>query len=161
MDDAPIEVPTDHACLLAMLTRRLAAADDVDRPSLAAAALGAMLGSDSFDRCCAPRYVALAPEEGDREVQIPIATDGDIETRVLVWPVGSRDYPHPHTDGWTVFVPVTGELTATTQTGDGSPTVGALPLRKPRTLRPEAGVVHRVRNSSSSVAMSIHVSGKH
>ncbi|HUQ41458.1 MAG TPA: hypothetical protein VM052_03045 [Candidatus Limnocylindrales bacterium] len=160
MDDAPIEIPTDHPCLLASLTERLAASTDVDRPSLAAAALGSMLGSQSFDRCCAPRYRALAPDEGEREVQIPIATAGDIETRVLVWPVGSRDYPHPHTDGWTVFVPVAGELTATTQMGEGSPTVGVLPARKPRTLRPEAGVVHRVRNLAQSVAMSIHVSGK-
>src|ERR1700704_755283 len=115
MEESPIEVRTDHTCVLAMLTRQLASSADADMPSLAAAAVDAMLRDGGFDRCCLPRYVALAPQRGGREVQIPIATERDIATRVLVWPIGSKDGMHPHTTGWTVFVPVTGDLVSVEQ----------------------------------------------
>ncbi len=159
MDQDPIEVATDHPCILAVLTRRLAASRDVDVASLAGEALEAMLKDDRFDSCCAPRYFALAPDKSEREIQIPIATQGDVATRVLVWPVGSRDLPHPHLDGWTVFVPVNGGLTSVSRSGDAAVVVAALEPRRPKVLRAEAGVVHRVRNQAGVPAMSIHVSG--
>lgn len=159
MDEDPIEVATGHHCLLALLTRRLAQSRDADRPSLAAAALDAMLRSGRFDRCCLPHYVALAPERGGREIQIPILADGDIETRVLVWPIGSKDGMHPHADGWTVFVPVCGTLVCVEQPAGAALTVGTLDLRRPAVLRPEDPLRHRLRNPSESVAVTIHISG--
>lgn len=159
MDERPIEVATDHPCILAVLTRRLATNRDGDSASLAAQALEAMLKDDRFDSCCAPRYFALAPDQSEREIQIPIATHGDVATRVLVWPVGSRDMAHPHSDGWTVFVPVSGKLLSVSQSGDAAVVVAALTPRRPQVLRSDAEVVHRVRNQAGVPAMSIHVSG--
>jgi hypothetical protein len=159
MDEQPIEVATDHPCILAVLTRRLSASRDGDLTSLAAQALEAMLKDDRFDSCCAPRYLALAPERSEREIQIPIAKEGGIATRVLVWPVGSKDMAHPHVDGWTVFVPVIGELTSVSRTGDSPVVVAPLEPRRPKVLRPEAGVVHLVRNQAGEPGMTIHVSG--
>jgi hypothetical protein len=159
MEERPIEVPTDHTCMLAMLTRQLASSGDVDRPALAAAAVDAMLRDGGFDRCCLPHYLALAPERGGREIQIPIATVGDIATRVLVWPIGSKDGMHPHIDGWTVFVPVTGELVSVEQPAGEPVTAGPLELRRPQILRPEERVRHRLRNQADDVAVTIHVSG--
>ena len=159
MDEDPIEVATDHPCILAVLTRSLSASRHGDVATLAAQALEAMLRDERFDGCCAPRYFALAPEKSEREIQIPIATHGDIATRVLVWPVGSRDMPHPHSDGWTVFIPVGGELTSVSRSGDAPVVVATLEPRRSQVLRPEAGVVHRVRNQAGVPAMSIHISG--
>ncbi len=159
MNEQPIEVATDHACLLTMLTKRLAYSDDKDRASLAAAAVKAMLRADTFDRCCLPHYLALAPERGGREIQIPISVEGDIETRVLVWPIGSKDGMHPHIDGWTVFVPVTGQLVSVEQPAGEPLVVGELDLRVPQVLRPEDAVKHRLRNQAEEVAVTIHISG--
>ena len=159
MEDQPIEVSTDHTCVLAVLTRRLAASDDADKPALAAAAIDAILRDGSFDRCCLPHYIALAPERGGREIQIPIAVEGDIETRVLVWPIGSKDGMHPHIDGWTVFVPVTGQLVSVEQPAGEAVTAGPLELRRPQVLRPEERIRHRLRNQADDVAVTIHLSG--
>jgi hypothetical protein len=120
-----------------------------------------MLRAGHFDRCCVPRYLALSEERGTREVQIPVAQEADIEARVIVWPVGARDMPHPHTDGWTVFVPVRGDL-ATVAASDGEePRVGALSVRRPVVLRPEDRVRHLVRNAGRDPALSVHVSGRY
>ena len=159
MEERPIEVRTDHACVLAALTRQLASSGDGDMPSLAAAAVDAMLRDGGFDRCCLPRYVGLAPERGGREIQIPIATARDVETRVLVWPLGSKDGMHPHVDGWTVFVPVTGELVSVEQPAGEGTTAGMLELRRPQVLRPEDAIRHRLRNQGDEVAVTIHISG--
>jgi hypothetical protein len=159
MIEQPIEVSTDHTCLLAMLTRRLAQSGDPDRATLAAAAVEAMLRAESFDRCCLPHYIALAPERGGREIQIPIATAGDIATRVVVWPIGSKDGMHPHVDGWTVFVPVTGHLASVEQPADEPLSVGVLDLRVPQVLRPKDAVKHRLRNDAEEVAVTINISG--
>ena len=96
-----------------------------------------------------------------REVQIPIARAGDIETRVLVWPVGARDFEHPHTDGWTVFVPARGDLSTSERTASEPRTASRLVERAPVMLRPEDGIRHLVRNTGSVTALSIHVSGRH
>ena len=159
MDERPIEVATDHTCLLALLTRRLSRSDDADRASLAAATVTGMLRARTFDRCCLPHYVALAPERGGREIQIPIAVEGDIATRVLVWPIGSKDGMHPHIDGWTVFVPVTGELVSVEQPAGEPVVVGTLEPRVPEILRPEDAIRHRLRNQAEDVAVTIHISG--
>ena len=158
MEERPIEARTDHGCDLDVLTRRLAAAEAGDRADLAADAVVRMLDAGRFDACCLPRYLALAPERSPREVQIPIGCAGEIQTRVIVWPVGSRDGQHPHADGWTVFVPVCGKLVTLTADGAGE-TVADLLLRDPVVLRPEDAVTHLVRNIGDSPAVSIHISG--
>jgi Cysteine dioxygenase type I len=159
VEQRPIEVQTDHPCLLGLLTRRLANARADDTAALAADALEALLRDGTFDRCCLPRYVSLAPKRGDREVQIPIASRGGIETRVLVWPPGAGDGTHPHSDGWTVFAPAAGHLVAVdTAPGDGT-AIGPVRARKAALLRPEDAVRHRLRNAEDEVAVTIHVSG--
>lgn len=159
MDERPIEVATDHLCLLALLTRRLSRSDDADRASLAAAAVTGVLRAGTFDRCCLPHYISLAPERGGREIQIPIANEGDIATRVLVWPIGSKDGMHPHVDGWTVFVPVTGELVSIEQPAGEAVVAGTLPLRVVEVIRAEDALRHRLRNQADEVAVTIHISG--
>lgn len=161
VEERPIEVATDHPCLLGILTRRLAAAPPGDGAVLAAAALAELLREGAFDRCCLPRYVALAPERGARERQIPIASCGGIETRVLVWPAGSGDGAHPHTTGWTVFAPVAGQLVALDRTPADGRIAGPLRARTPTVLRPEDRVSHRLRNLEDQVAVTIHISGPH
>ena len=160
MEERPIEALTDHRCVLGVLTRRLASADGVDRASLAADALTKLLDGGHFDACCVPRYLALAPERFAREIQIPIAEEGDIATRVLVWPVGSRDGQHPHSDGWTVFVPVAGALVTLEQAG-ADETVADLVPRRPVVLRAAEHVRHLVRNIGDGCALSVHISGAH
>lgn len=161
MEDRATLAHTDHRCVLGVLVRRVATATDADRPSVVADALDRMLRSGHFDGCCVPRYLALAPERAPHEVQIPIDEADDVTARVIVWPVGARDADHPHTDGWTVFVPVRGALVTVERTdGEGS-RVAALPPRQPVVLRPEDGVRHLVRNAGSSPALSVHVSGRY
>jgi hypothetical protein len=158
--EQPIEATTDHRCALGELTTAIAASRASDRAGAAADALTQLLVAGRFEACCVPRYLALAPEQAEREVQVPIAVIRDIETRVLLWPVGSRDFTHPHVDGWTVFVPVRGELTEIAASDGEDPSATALPDRKPQILRPEDRVRHRVQNRSGEVALSVHVSGR-
>jgi len=117
-----------------------------------------MLEARRFDVCCVPRYLGLAPERFAREVQIPIAMEGDVACRVIVWPVGARDGKHPHTDGWTVFVPVVGSL-VTLEENDVASAVSELVPRQPVVLRPEDGIRHLVRNAGNAPALSVHISG--
>lgn len=160
MDVSPIEAETDHACILGTLTRRLAECVDLDRPTLAEGALDAMLRSGQFDRCCLPRYLALAlaGRSGDRAIRIPLATEDDIRTRVIVWPAGSSDVAHAHGDGWTVFVPVVGRLVAVDERASATPCEELTP-RRPMVLRGRDPARHRLRNQTSTIAMSLHVSG--
>ena len=159
MEERSIEVETDHAHLLGILTRRLAGARADDTAALAAAALEALLREGTFDRCCVPHYKSLAPRRGEREIQIPIASRGGIETRVLVWPAGAGDGTHPHSDGWTVFAPVTGQLIAVDEApGDGT-AVGPVRPRQAALLRPEDAIKHRLRNVENEVAVTVHISG--
>lgn len=158
MEDRATLAHTDHRCVLGMLVHRVATATDTDRPSLVADALDRMLRSGQFDGCCVPRYLALAPAHAPREVQIPIEEADGVAARVIVWPVGARDVDHPHTDGWTVFVPVRGELATVERTDDGRH-VAALTPRRPVVLRPEEGIRHLVRNAGPAPALSVHVSG--
>jgi hypothetical protein len=159
VDKSAIEVPTEHLCVLGSLTARLASARDDDPAALAAYAIARLLRSGTFDRCCAPRYLALAPERGAREVQIPVVEEGPVRARVIVWPVGARDGEHPHVDGWTVFVPVIGELVTVEQAEGGPLSVGPLAPRRPVVLREKDHVRHWVRNSGRAQALSIHLSG--
>jgi hypothetical protein len=159
VEQRPIEVQTDHPCLLGLLTRRLANARADDTAALAADALEALLREGTFDRCCLPRYEKLAPKRGEREIQIPIASRGGIETRVLVWPAGSGDGTHPHSDGWTVYAPVAGHLIAVDEApGDGT-AAGPVRVRKAALLRPEDAIKHRLRNAEDDVAVTVHISG--
>jgi len=158
--EQPVEAATDHRCALGELTTSVSRSDAGDRAAAAAEALRSLLGTGRFESCCVPVYLALAPEAAEREVQVPIASERDVETRVLVWPVSSRDFTHPHTDGWTVFVPVVGELTEIASEDGGDPSLAVLPARRPQILRPEDRVRHRVQNRAKTVALSVHVSGK-
>lgn len=159
MDDRPIEVSTDHVCVLGTLTRRLAESRDLDRPALAAAALDALLRGGAFERCCLPHYLALAPRSGAREVQVPVASEADVSTRVIVWPVGSGDVAHPHARGWTVFVPVVGRLVAVDEHADAT-AVSTLEPRRPMVLRSDDPMRHRLRNRAATPALTVHVSGE-
>lgn len=159
MDDQPIEAATDHACVLGTLTRRLAESRDLDRAALAAAALDALLRGGTLDRCCLPHYLALAPRSGAREVQVPVASDADVSTRVIVWPVGSGDAAHPHARGWTVFVPVVGQLVTVDEHADAT-AFGTLEPRRPVVLRSDDPVRHRLRNQATTPALTVHVSGE-
>lgn len=159
MSEHPLEVNTDHRCVLAILAHRLAEARDGDGAALAADALTALLRAGHFERCCVPRYLALAPAHAREEVQIPIATAADIATRVIVWPVGARDSAHAHDQGWTVFAPVRGELVSLSRTGDAEPVLVPLERLRPRVLRPEADVHHSLRNAGADPALSVHVFG--
>ncbi|TMB61923.1 MAG: hypothetical protein E6J49_07795 [Chloroflexi bacterium] len=158
--DPPVEAATDHRCALGELTVALARSRAGDRANAAAEALTELLVEGRFESCCVPHYLALAPAQAEREVQVPIAKDADIETRVILWPVGSRDFSHPHTDGWTVFVPVRGTLTEIASSDGDTPSAVELPARKPQVLRPQDSVRHRVQNRSEEVALSVHVSGE-
>ena len=159
--EQPVEAATDHRCALGELTVALARSRASDRANAAAEALTALLVEGRFESCCVPHYLALAPEQAEREVQVPIGTEADIETRVILWPVGSRDFSHPHIDGWTVFVPVRGTLTVIASSDGNTPSVAELPVRRPQVLRPDDEVRHRVQNRSDELALSVHVSGKH
>lgn len=159
MKNTSVEARTDHLCVLAILARRLAESRDGDRAALAADAVVALLRAGQFDRCCVPRYLALAPERASTEVQIPIVQEGDIATRVIVWPIGAHDSAHAHTDGWTVFAPVRGTLEGATERDGGDPDVEHFAVRRPRILRPDDPVEHRLRNAGDDVALSLHVFG--
>ena len=149
---------TDHRCALGELTEKIARSA-ADGANAAAGALTDLLVEGRFESCCVPRYLALAPEHAERDVQVPIAKVGSVETRVILWPVGSRDFTHPHAKGWTVFVPVLGELTEIASSDGDAASASVLPRRRPQVLRPEDGVRHRVQNRSDAVALSVHVSG--
>ena len=105
MDEKPIEVSTDHVCLLGDLTSELAedARSGVRGEELAERARELLLElkADDFERCCLPVYLSLAPTEFAREIQLPIANDDatKLDTRVLLWPIGAADRQHPHCDG--------------------------------------------------------------
>jgi hypothetical protein len=158
--ERPVEVHTDHLCVLAILARRLAESRDGDRAALAADAVDALLRAGQFDRCCVPRYLALAPERASSEIQIPIVREHDIATRVIVWPIGARDTAHEHAEGWAVFAPVRGSLESVAS-HDGSPErVQTLVPRRPRILRSGDEVEHRIRNVGAQVGLSVHVFGR-
>ena len=158
--EQPVEAATDHRCALAELTAAIARSAAGDRAGAAADALTELLVAGRFESCCVPHYLALAPEQAEREVQVPIAHERDIETRVILWPIGSRDFTHPHADGWTVFVPVLGQLTEIASTDDDDPSATILPARRPQVLRRENRVRHRVQNRTNRIALSVHVAGK-
>jgi hypothetical protein len=158
MERGPIEVATDHRCMLADLTAQVAR--EGTGPSRVAGALRSMLERGDFQRCCLPHYIDVAPDRFARELQIPIARRGELETRVLVWPAGAGDATHPHVDGWTVFIPVTGELAQVAERPGESPELDRLATGRPLTLRPEERVRHRLRNVGAGPAVTIHVSGR-
>lgn len=76
-----------------------------------------------------------------------------------MWPIGARDSAHAQTDGWTVFAPVRGTLEGATERDGGDPDVEHFAVRRPRILRPDDPVEHRLRNAGDDVALSLHVFG--
>lgn len=162
----PIEIATDHRCHLGTLTDELAMfAGRGERGEELAArarvALGRLLASGAFERCCVPVYLGVAPEHFERELQVPVAksTAANLDTRVLLWPVGSKDGEHPHADGWAVFAAVRGDLTVSERRdGDQQP---ERPARHglPEVLQPEDNVTHHVHNRGGDIGLSVHVFG--
>lgn len=163
----PIEVETDHFCLLASLTRELAeyaALGDRGEALARRAIVGLreLLDSGAFDACCLPAYLALAPKRFDREIQIPIACAdaADLDTRVLLWPVGAEDGHHPHCDGWAAFVVAAGHL-AVDEVREGKRLPERkLDLRAPEVIQPEEDVSHHVHNRGDTVGLTIHIFGR-
>jgi hypothetical protein len=162
----PIEIATDHRCVLGDLTDSLAkdAAKGSRGELLAAnaqALLADLLRRPDFASCCQRAYLAFAPQVFEREIQLPIAcaTDAHLDTRVLLWPVGAADGQHPHCDGWAAFAAVTGDLT-TLEERDGPRLPGrAIALREPEVLVPEDGVSHHIHNAGDHVGLTIHIFG--
>jgi hypothetical protein len=166
MGDAAIELETDHRCLLAELTDRLATLAARHRGASlanhAASELDAVLVKGRFETCCLPRYLALAPKSFERELQVPVASAdvAELDTRVLLWPVGARDLDHPHVEGWTVFAAVRGDLVLSeVREGERRPERRAA-LRRSEVLMPEEDVVHHVRNRGHEIGVSVHVFGR-
>jgi hypothetical protein len=164
--ETPIEIATSHRCLLGDLTDALCdeAARGVTGEALArraGEALGELLDSGTFQRCCLPAYLALAPERFAREIQLPVACSdvARLDTRVLLWPVGAKDGQHPHCDGWAAFVAVQGDLrTDEERTGKRLPE-RAIALNAPELLFPQQDVSHHIHNVGADVGLTIHVFG--
>jgi hypothetical protein len=161
-----LEFPTDHRCLLGELTDRLAehASRGVRGEDLASHArqlLTQLLGDGRFHACCAPLYMALAPETFEREIQLPIASavPARLDTRVLLWPVGAKDGQHPHCDGWAVFAAVQGELVESEERDGQRQPAKAVALCEPALLMPEDSVSHHIHNVGHAVGLTIHVFG--
>jgi hypothetical protein len=162
----PLEIPTGHRCKLGELTDELArhAVDGETGDRLAARAresLKRLLHSVEFERCCVPTYLALAPVEFERELQLPIASNdaGSLDTRVLLWPVGAKDRDHPHRDGWAVFGVVRGRLMVSEEL-DGERQPARAPDRSvPEVLLPRDGVRHHIHNRGDDVGLSVHIFG--
>ena len=162
----PLEIQTAHECHLGALRDELAdlAREGSRGESLATAAasrLGRLIGSDEFRTCCVPIYLALAPKRFASDIQIAVARadEARLDVRVLLWPIGSKDRPHPHVAGWAVFAPVVGRL-ATTEVRDGRrEPERVLEPGAVEVLLPAEGVVHHVHNRGDDVGLSVHIFG--
>lgn len=164
--DGPIEIPTDHRCLLGALTDRLAEAaqSGVRGEQLAEQArarLRELASRDQFVTCCLPAYLALAPEQFDREIQLPIAhaAAAKLDTRVLLWPVGAADGQHPHCDGWAAFMAMRGTLMTHEERHGRRGKHRQLTLREPELIVPEQDVRHHIHNVGEEIGLTIHVFG--
>jgi hypothetical protein len=162
----PIEVATEHRCMLGDLTDAFAAAasSGLRGKALAAKArdmLSHVLDSGRFERCCLPAYLALAPVRFEREIQLPIACadEARLDTRVLLWPVGAKDGQHPHCDGWAAFMAVRGDLTTDEERAGKRMPERALTLGAAELLVPEQDVSHHIHNVGGDVGLTIHVFG--
>ena len=162
----PIEIATDHRCMLGDMTDALCdqAASGIRGEHLAEAARAALsivVSSDHFARCCLPIYLALAPERFDREIQLPIASsdEAQLDTRVLLWPIGAADGQHPHCEGWAVFGTVQGRLVEFEERAGVRQPEQPVPLRTPKLLFPEDDVSHHIHNVGDEIGLTIHVFG--
>jgi hypothetical protein len=165
VEESPIEVHTDHQCLLGDLTACLAEEARSGRRGelLAERARTLLLRLDAADfaRCCVPAYLALAPEQFDREIQLPIASAdvAKLDTRVLLWPVGAADGQHPHCDGWAAVMAVNGVLAASEQRDGARQPERELGLCAPELIVPEDGVSHHIHNRGDEIGLTIHIFG--
>ena len=164
-DDKPIEIATDHRCLLGDATDALARhAERGDRGDVLASHAHAWLSSldrGAFERCCLKEYLALAPERFEREIQLPIASDetAKLDTRVLLWPIGSQDGEHPHCEGWAAVMAVQGTLGASEQRDGERQPERPLPLCVPELIHPRDGVSHHIHNRGKDIGVTIHIFG--
>jgi hypothetical protein len=160
----PIELRTDHRCVLGEVTDRLAQSARAGKrgDALAADAREALAGLDRrFAECCEPVYLALAPEQFDREVQLPIACadDARLDTRVLLWPVSAQDGQHPHCEGWAAFMPTRGALTVAEEREHTLLPERALSPGSPEIIYSAQDVSHHIHNRGGEVGLTIHVFG--
>jgi mannose-6-phosphate isomerase-like protein (cupin superfamily) len=162
----PIEVPTPHRCHLGTLTDELAEhsrrGERGDRlAQRARAGLERLLRSGDFAKCCIPAYVAKAPKVFEREFQIPVASDegSHLDTRVLLWPVGSKDGQHPHAEGWAVFAVARGNLAVHERRAGERQPEREVVVGDAEVLTPSDGVTHHLHNRGDEVALSVHLFG--
>ena len=127
----------------------------------ARAGLVDLLSSGDFTGCCVPKYLAVAPEVFERELQIPVASadPGKLDARVLLWPIGAKDAQHPHAEGWAVFAAVRGTLAVhEREKGERQPE-RVVALGEPELLTPRDGITHHLHNRGDEVALSVHIFG--
>lgn len=164
-EDQPIEVATDHGCLLRAVTDELAA---VARVGCRGAALGeranaalARLSAMPFAECCMPAYLALAPVVFEREIQLPVASSevAQLDTRVLLWPVGAADGQHPHRDGWATVMAAQGDLVVSEEQAGVRAPERHMALHTPELILPVEGISHHIHNRGQQVGLSVHIFG--
>jgi len=162
----PLEIPVGHRCHLGDLVDELAecarGGERGDRlAERARSKLAELLRSRKFDRCCVPEYLAVAPKTFERELHIPVASAGpaSLDARVLLWPVGSKDAQHPHSEGWAVFAAVRGSLAAHDRHNGERQPERALRLGEPEVVHAGDGITHHLHNRGDAVALSVHLFG--
>ena len=164
--DAPLEIPVRHRCHLGALVDQLAerawaGTRGDELAEQARAGLVELLSAEDFTGCCVPKYLAVAPDVFERELQIPVASadSAKLDARVLLWPIGAKDAQHPHAKGWAVFAAVRGTL-AVHERENGEPRPErVVALREPEVVTPRDGITHHLHNRGSEVALSVHIFG--
>ncbi|MDP9276512.1 MAG: hypothetical protein M3O99_13080 [Chloroflexota bacterium] len=161
-----LEIPVRHRCHLGELVDELAehARRGLRGEPLAEQArtgLAALVALEDFGTCCVPVYLAVAPKVFERELQVPVASadPGNLDARVLLWPIGAKDAQHPHADGWAVFAAVRGKLAVHERHNGERQPERAIVLRDPEVLTPRDGITHHLHNRGDEVALSVHVFG--
>jgi hypothetical protein len=162
----PLEIPVGHRCHLGELVDTLAehARKGERGERLAERArdgLAELVASPDFGVCCVPKYLAVAPEVFDHELQVPVASadPARLDARVLLWPIGAKDAQHPHADGWAVFAAVRGTLAVHERHDGERQAERAVPLRQPEMLTATDGITHHLHNRGDEIALSVHVFG--
>jgi hypothetical protein len=161
--EKPIEVRSEHRCILGVVTERLAqkAAGGTRGEELAEEARAALQGLwiTAFEQCCVPVYLALAPERFEREIQIPIASAdvAKLDTRALLWPIGAQDGQHPHFEGWATFVVIRGRLAVSETRDEARVPERIIETGAPEVIDPADCVAHHIHNRGDEIGMTVHI----
>lgn len=164
--DQPLEIPVRHRCHLSALVDELAECARAGERGDALAerarlGLVGLLSSEDFAGCCVPKYLAVAPEAFERELQIAVASaePAKLDARVLLWPIGAKDAQHPHADGWAVFAVVRGTLAVHERENGERQPERVMALCEPEVLTPRDGITHHLHNRGDEVGLSVHIFG--